>query len=214
MKENQKNRYLWDLHVHTVIGSPCAFYDSYEIPQYAATGGLDGVVITDHNFGWVENDVSIAKYKRLIKAFEGEGVKMLLGMEVAFSEGDLLIYPEDLGAFIDVLSGDLGRMDFEMEDLMEIANGLGALAVLAHPHKYPEGVPHAIERFNGSRGVFHNYYGVPEIGGSDAHFPWGVGSAYTIFPEEVFGISDIIRQVKAGVSIPARKKENEESGGE
>lgn len=198
--------FRFDLHVHTVIGSPCAFYDPFDIPRYGEKEGLNGVVITDHNFGWEANGVTIEKYMGLGDAFKERGMTMLIGMEVSFREGDMLIYTEALGEFLGAIGRDIGRMDFEMDELLNIARDVGALTVLAHPHSYPETPPHAIERFNGLRGAFYNPYGIPEVAGSDAHFPWGVGAAFTLFPEEIKEMSDLIRQVLAGQSRPARKE--------
>ena len=196
-----------DLHVHTRIGSPCAFYDPLEIPRYAGMEGLDGVVVTDHNFGWAENSLAPDAYDNLAAAFRDRGLIMLIGMEVTAREGDLLIYPPDISTFIQALPGGLGRMDFEVDEVIGAADRAGSLVVLAHPHTYPKARPHAIERFNGSRGVFYNPYGVPEVGGSDAHFPWGVGTAFTEFDGGVAEIGDIIRQVRSGACRPARRQD-------
>lgn len=198
----------FDLHVHTAIGSPCAFYDPFDIPRYAETEGLSGVVITDHNFGWAENKLAPDAYDNLGAAFAARGILMLVGMEVTAREGDILVYPPDISAFLESLPNGVGRMDFEVDEVIEAADSVGALAVLAHPHIHPAAKPHAIERFNGSRGVFYNPYGVPEMGGSDAHFPWGVGAAYTEFPEEIVDIGGIVRQVRAGLCRPVRRRDN------
>jgi len=196
----------FDLHVHTQIGSPCAFYDPMEIPRYARDAGLSGVVITDHNFGWAENALSRDAYDALAAAFTERGLVMLVGMEVSTVEGDILVYPPDVSALVEGLPGGLGRMDFEVDEVMAAAERLGALAVLAHPHKYPQTRPHAIERFNGARGAFYNPYGVPEVGGSDAHFPWGVGAAYTEFEAEITGIADLVALVRQGRCRPGRRR--------
>jgi hypothetical protein len=195
-----------DLHVHTSIGSPCAFYDPLDIPRYADATGLAGAVITDHNFGWAENVLSPSAYGGLAAAFAERGLLMLVGMEVSTVEGDILVYPPDITELMKMLPGGFGRMDFEVDEVMNAADKLGALAVLAHPHTYPKTKPHAIERFNGARGAFYNPYGVPEVGGSDAHFPWGVGAAYTEFDDEIAGIGDLIRLVKKGGCRPGRRR--------
>ncbi len=200
-----------DLHVHTSIGSPCAFYDPLDIPRYAEAAGLAGVVITDHNFGWAENALSPNAYDNLAAAFAERGLLMLIGMEVSTIEGDILVYPPDITALMGALPGGFGRMDFEVEEVIGAADRLGALAVLAHPHTYPKQPPHAIERFNGSRGAFYNPYNVPEVGGSDAHFPWGVGAAYTEFGQRVAGIDELIRLVKQGMCRPGRKRREEQN---
>jgi predicted metal-dependent phosphoesterase TrpH len=200
-------RFRIDLHVHTRIGSPCAFYDAMDIPRYAQDAGLSGAVITDHNFGWAENALSPGAYDNLAAAFAERGLLMLVGMEVSTVEGDVLVYPPDVAALMGALPGGFGRMNFEVGEVMAAADRLGALAVLAHPYRYPATPPHAIERFNGARGAFYNPYGVPEVGGSDAHFPWGVGAAYTEFEEEVTGIVDLIGLVREGRCRPGRRRD-------
>ena len=195
-----------DLHVHTSIGSPCAFYDPMEIPRYAREAGLAGAVITDHNFGWAENAVSLNAYEELGAKFASVGLVMLIGMEVSTVEGDILVYPPDVESLTSTLPGGFGRIDFSVDEVLGAAERLGALAVLAHPHSYPQTRPHAIERFNGSRGAFYNPYGVPEVGGSDAHFPWGVGAAWTEFDTAVESVGDLVRLVREGKCRPARRR--------
>jgi hypothetical protein len=99
-----------------------------------------------------------------------------------------------------------------VKDVLNTAESVGALCALAHPHAYPEAVVHAMERFNGARGVFYNPYGIPEIGGSDAHFPWGVGAAYTIFEDRIETIEDLVSAVKAGRCRPVRKERKTDAG--
>ncbi len=195
-----------DLHVHTKIGSPCAFYDPLDIPRYAESAGLSGLVITDHNFGWAENAIGPGSYDSLAAACADKHLVLLMGMEVSTRQGDILVYPPDITGLMEALPGRFGRLDFDVDEVMGAADRLGALAVLAHPHTYPKTRPHAIERFNGARGTFYNPYGVPEVGGSDAHFPWGVGAAYTEFEEEVAGIIDLIRLVREGKCRPGRRR--------
>ena len=163
-------------------------------------------MITDHNFGWAENSLSLDAYANLAAAFADRSILMMVGMEVSTVEGDILVYPQDVSALMGALPGGFGRMDFTVEEVMEAAGRIGALAVLAHPHRYPKTSPHAIERFNGARGAFYNPYGVPEVGGSDAHFPWGVGAAYTEFDEGVAGITDLIGLVREGRCRPGRRR--------
>ena len=198
----------WDLHVHTTIGSPCATYDPFQIPRYAKMENLDGVVITDHNFGWAADGINVERYDRLLSSFEEHGVRAFVGMEVTCGDNDILVYPEDIAAFVDKLPGGLGRMNFDVWEVVETADKVGGVSVLAHPHSCPEKnevMFNAIERYNGIRGVFHNPYGIPEVAGSDAHFPWGVGKALTLFPEEIGEMADLIRLVKKGRCLPARK---------
>lgn len=199
----------WDIHLHTIIGSPCAAYDPLQIPHYAKVEKLEGVVITDHNFGWAEDDVTVDKYDELFRSFEESGVRVFLGMEVTCKENDILVYTEDIIKFLKSLPGGVGRIDFDLEEVIEVVEEVGGLSVLAHPHKYPETTKvefDAIERYNGARGVFYNPYGIPEVAGSDAHFPWGVGKACTAFAEEIREITDLIKLVKGGRCRPVRKK--------
>jgi len=170
---------------------------------------LNGVVITDHNFGWAEDNITKKRYDKLLQSFEEFGILVFLGIEVTCGDYDILVYPEDIATFIDKLPGGVGRMDFHVEEVIGIAEELGALSVLAHPHSYPKSPKKmfdAIERYNGARGVFFNPYEIVEVAGSDAHFPWGVGKAYTAFPEEIHEIGDLIRLVKSGRCSPERKK--------
>lgn len=208
-EEGEGFTHRWDIHLHTVIGSPCAAYDPLQIAHYAKVEGLEGVVVTDHNFGWAEDNVTVDRYDKLFRSFKESGVRAFLGMEVTCRDNDILVYSEDITKLAESLPGGVGRIDFDPEEVVGAVKEVGGLSVLAHPHRYPETTKlmfDAIERFNGAQGVFYNPYGIPEVAGSDAHFPWGVGKAYTTFPEEIGEIKDLIRLVKEGRCRPARKK--------
>ena len=86
----------FDLHMHTRRHSPDSITDPYELVKSALAAGLDGIVITEHDYLWTE-----AELEELRAA--APGLVILAGVEVAARSGDVLCYgltdPFDLELF-------------------------------------------------------------------------------------------------------------------
>ncbi|MCX8195293.1 MAG: PHP domain-containing protein [Candidatus Micrarchaeota archaeon] len=174
-----------DLHVHT-----CYSIDSLAQPEAmleaAVKKKLSAIAITDHNE--IEGAIQAARAARKNRL----PLQVIIGEEVATSEGDLLVY------FLKkkIEGGSLGEVLAE-------AKRQGAITCAAHPYDakrhgiqlerlQPELLQKidAIETFNARvllpkhnelAGKFAARFQKPFIAGSDAHHPSEVGTAYTEF---------------------------------
>ncbi len=101
-------KYKTELHVHTSPASSCAHAEPEEIMQRYAAKGADSVVITNHiNLRTTEKgaDFYLSDYYRAKKEGEKLGMKVILGVEIVFTENrnDYLVYgvePEEIEKMI------------------------------------------------------------------------------------------------------------------
>lgn len=169
-----------DLHVHT-DASLDGLSTLPELAAAARAAGLDAIAVTDHNR-------CTPLPERL------EGVLLIPGCEVSTTQGHIT------GLFLD---GPLDLDALRRDGLpsggaaVEEIRRRGGVAVLAHPYQSPAACPEkfsfrpdAVEGAN-ARAAFKapdanekaaalaRSWGLPAVGGSDAHSRHEVGSAYT-----------------------------------
>ncbi len=173
-----------DMHVHT-----CHSHDGRDTPrsmvERAASIGLEGLAITDHN---TQDGVAEA-----LRAGRELGVLVVPGMEVSCPEGHVLIYGSaDFGIGGRPKAGDL--LDLIRRDFP------GCIAAPAHPfdlHRSGMGWAAADLPFDAVETVnAHSLLprevvlplairlGVGEVGGSDTHVLEGLGKARTVVEVE------------------------------
>jgi len=186
-----------DLHVHTIY-SRDALINPRMLPRLAKKAGLHGVAITDHD--------TLEAHRLLPR--EGD-ILIIPGVEVHTEEGGII------GLFI---SETLKTV--KLDEAMDEIKGQGGLVVLPHPYGFPrvrslrldalrkETLDRidAVEALNG-RQLFRRQtvrafrlaqaLGKPVTGGSDAHFSFEVGNAYTIFPN-ASTVEDVVRGLRRG----------------
>src|SRR5437764_415885 len=75
----------FDLHMHTRRYSPDSEIDPFDLVRRAREVGLDGIVITEHDRLWPEDEL-----EELRKA--APGLVVIGGVEVSGRNGDLLCY--------------------------------------------------------------------------------------------------------------------------
>ena len=195
--------YCIDLHVHT-DASPDGLSSLEELTTAAKAAGLDGLAVTDHN-------LCTPVPQRL------NGVLLIPGCEVSTRQGHItglfLEQPLDLAAL-------------RREGLPEGAAALeeirrrGGIAVLAHPFQAPGADParfsfrpDAVEAAN-ARAAFKvkdaneraaalaQGWGLPPVGGSDAHSHREVGSAYTRVQADQLTLSQLKQALLSGRCTP------------
>ena len=170
------NRY--DLHVHT-DASPCSATAPERVARGAVAAGLDGIVVTDHD--------PMANVSA-VRAAAPDSLTVVPGVEVTTTEGHLLA--------IDVTTVPDPGPPLAVVEQVHDQNGF---AVLAHPfdtlrQQFSPDLDElaarvdAVEVIN-SRTVkpadnrraraFASRHRVPATGGSDAHFPFELGRAFT-----------------------------------
>ncbi|UJX39847.1 PHP domain-containing protein [Desulfovibrio sp. JY] len=107
---------LFDLHVHTEL-SPCSRLPVAAILANARRLGLDGVCLTDHD--------TMAAGRRVREGAQDDGLCVIIGMEYATPEGDILLF----GPFEGLRPGLSAR------EVLSLAPAVGGVAVAAHPFR-------------------------------------------------------------------------------
>lgn len=177
-----------DFHIHTNHS-----YDSTNRPetiiQKAKKLGLDAIVVLDH-----------------------ETIKG--GRELSMMEtGELLVIPAvEVNTDIGDIVGLWVREEIEIREYREVVESIrsqGGLVMLPHPyhkHRLPDDICEHVDiiEINNSRAMpernqqaaeLARQNNVPAVSGSDAHFPWEIGNAITIFdktPSSVNELKEII----------------------
>ena len=75
----------FDLHLHTSRHSPDSVTDPFELLNAARAAGLDGVVITEHDYWWRDDELAELRAA-------APDLVILAGVEVAARGGDVLCY--------------------------------------------------------------------------------------------------------------------------
>ncbi len=186
----------YDLHVHTNY-SPCASLKPEVLLKIAKKKvGLDGIAITDHNT--IKGAIKVSKLNK-DKDFE-----VIVGSEVYTNRGHLL------GLY---LTEDVKEWDFF--SAVEKIHRQGGIAIIAHPFDiFPRlrfkkngvdlGLLDAVECNNGRLFYFTNKKALrfaeenkmAKVAGSDAHFSFELGRAYTVFDGE---LRDAIKRRKTTI---------------
>jgi len=186
----EDEKYLrYDLHCHTLY-SKCSFQRIRDILKFAKWRGLSGIAITDHN------EIRAAfEAKRIAKRMFPKGrFEVVIGEEILTDKGEVLAY---------YLTERIRPGRFE--EVIDEIRKQGAICSIAHPFtrfrknftgslRSASKLVDALETFN-SRNIVPGAnskaesaagrYGLGITGGSDAHFPFEVGSGYTRFPESL-----------------------------
>ena len=187
-----------DLHVHTCY-SIDAGTTLEEVVTYSKKQGLDGVAITDHD-----------TLKGVLKLTNRKELLVIPGIEITTLDGHVLA--------LNVSEEVLPRMP--LSETIRRIHELGGIAVAAHPKTLYKGIGQqiasslgfdAIEVINSSAfPFFFSTYlsrkvalrlGLPQVAGSDAHYPPEIGFAYTIIdaaPE----VGEIVHAIKRGETLP------------
>ncbi|MEM0230868.1 MAG: PHP domain-containing protein [Candidatus Woesearchaeota archaeon] len=187
--DSDEKKLRYDLHCHTIY-SKCSFQSIKDTLRFAKIRGLDGIAITDHN----EIRGALEAKKLAKKLFSNKTFEVVIGEEILTDKGEILAY---------YLNERIRPGRFE--DVIDEIRRQGALCSIAHPFtrfrknfsgdlKRAAKVVDAIETFNArnivpganrNAEVAAQKYKIARTGGSDAHFPFEVGSGYTTFSESL-----------------------------
>jgi predicted metal-dependent phosphoesterase TrpH len=206
---------LVDLHVHTAISSPCSQIDPRLLIEVASRIGLDAICVTEHE------EMEGAEVTRCLG--DEAGFTVLRGVEVYTELGDMLVF-------------GIYRPSFPIQtaftELLAEVRQAGGAIIPCHPCRGSQGFHHtlgdeqaefllanvdAIETRNGgsspesnnAAGSYAEKYGIPGVGGSDAHFLMQVGRCLTVFEREVRDEAELVREIKAGRCFAAYASEME-----
>ena len=194
------------MHVHTTAYSDCAQMSPYEMAERAREVGLDGVVITEHNAIW--SDEEIAELRRLFP-----GLAFFRGVEVSAKKHHVLVY-----GLTDFTGFEAGM---PVQEVVALAHERGAVAVWAHPLQYSL-APHTeglqagfdacetrsinIDRLERDRyRILARRLGLPEMANSDAHHTLTLGAYATRFWHPVKDEKEIAEASRQGAFTPEER---------
>jgi predicted metal-dependent phosphoesterase TrpH len=195
----------FDLHMHTTRHSPDSAMDPFALVRRARRIGLDGVVITEHDWLWTEPEL------QELRAAE-PGLVVLAGVEVSAREGHFLVYgvhnpfavPRGIG----------------VADLCREVHRQGGAVVAAHPFRWGQPFDWILRsqrpELDGLELMSSNMDAdcrrraaaiqtaslgngrLAGIGSSDAHREEVLGFCYTEFDAEIRNLADLVAAIRAG----------------
>jgi predicted metal-dependent phosphoesterase TrpH len=196
----------FDLHMHTRRYSPDSEIDPFDLVRRAREIGLDGIVITEHDRLWPEQELEELRAA-------APGLAVLGGVEVSGRNGDLLCFGvTDLS--------DL-RRGMAWGDLCREVRRQGGAAVAAHPFRWGQDFEGLIAEeqpdLAGLEMMSNNmdpdirrraadYLGrnprFATLGNSDAHELEVLGICYTEFDAEIRSSADLVEAIRGRTGRP------------
>ncbi len=199
-----------DLHVHSKYSRDNGSQPG-EIVEEALRKSMDGILITEHH-----SYLASEPWEEWIRdEKKNRGLRIFRAVEISTTSGHVIAigFKDDAWNAGYFETGAYLGID---EALVKIREA-GGVSIVAHPFRenmeYPllEGFERlsgytAVEGINGSNLPEENGRIIrimkqrlqPYTGGSDAHSPRRVGTAYTLFSERIATLDDLIIQLKSG----------------
>jgi predicted metal-dependent phosphoesterase TrpH len=190
----------FDLHMHTARHSPDADSDPFELVRAAVAAGLNGIVITEHDYMWPDAELEE------LRAAAPELV-ILGGVEVTARGGDVLCYgitnpfalPRGIG----------------WPELCREVHKQGGACVAAHPNRWGQPFEKLVREQNpeldgievmsnnmdpGLRAraaeLLKKYPHFAQLGNSDSHQPNTVGCCCTVFEVPVRTNAELVAAIR------------------
>jgi predicted metal-dependent phosphoesterase TrpH len=190
----------FDLHIHTRKHSPDAITDPFDLVKAAAAAGLDGIVITEHDYLWTEPELEELRAA-------APGLVILPGIEVTGRGGDVLCY-----GVTDPFALPRG---IPWGELCREVHRQGGAAVAAHPHRWGQPFEKLVRdqraeldgievmsnnmddhlRRQASE-LLANHPHFAQLGNSDSHDPGTVGCCYTDFDAVIRTTADLVAAIR------------------
>ena len=211
---------LFDMHVHSAEGSPCAVIKKEELVEKYKEKGFDGLVLTNHLSKWSMSSHHKLDYPDFCKLIyevylstkelgDKIGLKVLFGQELKLEctgSNDYLVYGLSYEQLIDY--GDM--MMWTPERLREVSEKDGFVFYQAHPFRdhmkiVPPNNLYGVEVFNGCHddkfidtmaNLWADKYGLRKIAGSDCHVADRVGMAGVKFLQPIMNNDDLLSALK------------------
>jgi predicted metal-dependent phosphoesterase TrpH len=190
----------FDLHLHTTRHSPDSRMDPLAMCRRALRLGLDGVVITEHDWLWTEPELEELRGLH-------PGLVVLAGVEVSAREGHFLAYG--------VTNPFAVPHGIRVAQLCREVHRQGGAVVAAHPFRWGQPFNDILKRespeLDGLELMSNNMdaecrrqaaevrqrLGLAGLGCSDAHDEDVLGACYTEFPDGVRRMADLVAAIKA-----------------
>ncbi len=195
-----------DHHLHTSRHSPDSCIRPEVLLRRAREVGLDGVVITDHDFLWPDDEVADL-------AALAPDLLVLSGAEISAREGHFLVFglPH---------LGDVGP-GIPLADLVRVVRGHEGAIVAAHPYRWEQDFDAIVDRhgpvFDAVELVSNNVstqtralatallnrHPMGATGSSDAHEPATLGCYFTRFEAKITNITEFVGALRGRRYRPA-----------
>jgi predicted metal-dependent phosphoesterase TrpH len=194
----------FDLHLHTSRHSPDSRMAPSALGRRAGSVGLDGVVITEHDWLWTEDELGQLRQ-------EHPGLVILAGVEVSAREGHFLTYgagnpfafPRGIAA----------------AELCQEVHRQGGVVVAAHPFRWGQPFNDIVARLwpnlDGLELMTNNMdadcrrqaaevqkrLGICGLGSSDAHDEETLGVCFTDFTAPVRDMKDLVEAIRSRQAV-------------
>jgi predicted metal-dependent phosphoesterase TrpH len=195
----------FDLHLHTNRHSPDSVTPPLELVRRAREVGLDGVVLTEHDYLWTEEELHD------LRAFAPDLV-ILAGVEVTGRGGDVLCYG--------VTNPFALPRGAEWGHIIREVHRQGGVAVAAHPYRWGQPFDKVAKDagadLDGVEVMSNNMDPglrakaaallarspqYAQLGNSDSHAPDTVGCCYTEFAATVRTNADLVAAIRGRLGV-------------
>lgn len=195
----------FDLHMHTTRHSPDSSMDPFVLVERALQIGLEGIVITEHDWLWTEEELDELRAA-------APGLVVMAGIEVSTRQGHFLAYgvknPFSIGKGIHVA------------DLCREMHRQGGAVVAAHPFRFGQRFKDILARDNpdidGLELMTSNMDAdcrkkaaeifkqrpLAGLGSSDAHHEDVLGHCFTKFQASIRDVRDLVDAIRQKRATP------------
>jgi predicted metal-dependent phosphoesterase TrpH len=198
-----------DHHLHTARHSPDSIIDPAELIEQARRIGLDGLVITEHDYQWQADELAEL-------ADRAAPLRVFSGAEVSALEGHFLVY--GLPSLDEVFPG------IELAELLKIVRCHEGAIVAAHPFRWDQPFGEIVARhgpvFDALELVSNNItdqtrakteailsqHSMGATGSSDAHDLWTVGCYFTEFDGSIETLADFVNALRSRSTRPRHRE--------
>jgi predicted metal-dependent phosphoesterase TrpH len=195
----------FDLHMHTTRHSPDSEMDPFDMVHRARELGLQGVVITEHDWLWTDDEL-----EELRSA--APGLVVLAGMEVSSREGHILVYG--------IHDPFMLYPGIGIAELCEEVHAQNGAAVAAHPFRWGQPFDEIVRdeqpELDGMELMSSNMDDDSRkraaefirnrpwagLGCSDAHHETVLGVCYTEFAATIRNSRDLVEAIRDRKTMP------------
>jgi predicted metal-dependent phosphoesterase TrpH len=199
----------FDHHLHTARHSPDSEIDPLKMVAHARAIGLDGLVITEHDYQWKAGELAeLAQIAAPLLVFSG--------VEVSAREGHFLVY--GLPSLDEVSPG------ISVGELLKVVRKHDAAIVAAHPFRWDQPFDAIVAQhgpvFDAVELVSNNVtpdtrakteallsaHPMGTTGSSDAHELDKLGCYFTEFAATIETMADFVKALRSGLGQPRHHK--------
>jgi predicted metal-dependent phosphoesterase TrpH len=190
----------FDLHIHTRRHSHDSVTDPFDLLKSAQAAGLDGIVITEHDYWWPDDELEELRAA-------APDLVVLSGVEVTGRGGDVLCYG--------ISNPFTLPRGIAWPELCREVHRQGGVAVAAHPNRWNQPFETILREqkpeLDGIEVMSNNmdpdlraraaellakHPHFAQLGNSDSHAPETVGRCYTEFDYTIRTAADLVAAIR------------------